>query len=144
MDQRQDDRLAIGGQSPDSGSAGQNENSSDPGAPVVRRVEFQALGQPVQGRSGRGPAPQFFGITLRLSAELGKITIPVRELINLETGSTLKLQRVADERVMILLNETPFAHGEVVVINERFAVRVTALLDEEPQASYEQNQRREG
>ncbi|MEW5785293.1 MAG: FliM/FliN family flagellar motor C-terminal domain-containing protein [Bacillota bacterium] len=97
--------------------------------PVVRKVEFPPLPDPAPAPAGKGVAPQFYGVTLRLSTELGKITLPVRDLINLKQGSKLKLQRVADERVLILVNEAPFAHGEVVVINERFGVRVTALVD---------------
>ncbi|MBS3942641.1 MAG: FliM/FliN family flagellar motor switch protein [Dethiobacter sp.] len=103
---------------------------SYPDTPVVRKVEFQPLPAPVSALSAKEPSPRFFGIPLSLSAELGKIAVPVSELISLKQGSTLKLQRVADERVLILLNETPFAHGEVVVINERFGIRVTSLLGE--------------
>ena len=80
---------------------------------------------------------------LRFSAELGKITLPVRELINLGVGSKLKLQRVADEQILLLVNETPFAHGEVVVINERFGVRVSSLVDGDTPAQ-KQNERKEG
>ena len=119
-------------------------SGSYPEAPVVRKVEFQPLPAPVSTRPVSEPSPRFFGIPLSLSAELGKITVPVSELINLKQGSTLKLQRVADERVLILLNETPFAQGEVVVINERFGIRITSLLDGETALSAGQNRGSEG
>jgi|LSQX01.2.fsa_nt_gb flagellar motor switch protein FliN/FliY len=122
------ERLPAG----DNGAGGANGNSDccgGPETPLVRKVEFQPLPEPAGEPGGKGIAPQFHGVMLRLSAELGKITLPVRELINLGVGSKLKLQRVADEQVLLLVNEIPFAHGEVVVINDRFGVRVGALVD---------------
>lgn len=138
MDHRHDQGRFSERRFPDPEMAESSETGRDPERPVVKNVEFQPLPETAPAPVSRGVAPQFFGVTLQLSTELGKITLPVRELINLQTGSTLKLQRVADERVLILVNEAPFAHGEVVVINERFGVRVTALLDGESTAT-EQN-----
>lgn len=96
----------------------------------IRKVVFQPLpeGEP-PSRSGV-IAPQFHDVSLTLSAELGRIKIRVRDLINLEKDSVLRLNRVADEKVLILINDTPFAQGEIVVINDRFGVRITSLVSE--------------
>lgn len=99
--------------------------------PEIRKVLFQPLAESAALLPKRGIAPEFYGVNLTVSAELGKVTLKVRELINLETDSILKLNRLADEKVLILLNETPFAHGEIVVINDRFGVRVTSLVSED-------------
>lgn len=99
--------------------------------PEIKKVVFQPLEESEPVAAKRGIAPEFYGVNLNLSAELGKVTIKVRDLINLEEGSVLKLNRVADEKVMILVNENPFAHGEIVVINDRFGVRVTSLVSED-------------
>ncbi len=99
--------------------------------PVIKKVVFQPLDESGSAAFRRGIAPEFYGVNLNISAELGQIMLKVRDLINLEEGSILKLNRVADEKVMILVNETPFAHGEIVVINDRFGVRITSLVSEE-------------
>jgi len=99
--------------------------------PAIKKVVFQPLDESGAAAFRRGIGPEFYGVNLNISAELGQIMLKVRDLINLEEGSILKLNRVADEKVMILVNETPFAHGEIVVINDRFGVRITSLVSEE-------------
>ncbi len=103
----------------------------DQGQPVIKKVVFQPLPDSGPVSLRRGIAPEFQGVNLNISAELGKVALKVRELINLEEGSVLKLNRIADEKVVILVNDTPFAHGEIVVINDRFGIRITALVGEE-------------
>ncbi len=107
------------------------DNSLNQGQPEIKKVVFKPLGESKPDSSIRGIAPEFHGVTLKVAAELGKVSLKVRELINLEEGSVLQLNRVADEKVQILVNGTPFAHGEIVVINDRFGVRITSLVDEE-------------
>ncbi len=104
---------------------------ADESGPEIKKVVFQPLEETEPVAAKRGIAHEFYGVNLNLSAELGKVTIKVRDLINLEEGSVVKLNRVADEKVMILVNENPFAHGEIVVINDRFGVRVTSLVSED-------------
>ena len=99
--------------------------------PEIRKVAFQQLTEPERKSFNRGIPVEFHNVSLVLGAELGKVTIKVFDLINLIVGSVLKLERVADEKVTILANGTPFAHGEIVVINDRFGVRVTALVSED-------------
>ena len=100
------------------------------GTPVVHKVTFPPLPKAPAGPAQHGIPPVFRGVTLTLNAELGKTTLKVRELINLGQGSLLKLDRLADESVALLVNEVPFAQGEVVVINDRFAVRVISFTGE--------------
>lgn len=107
------------------------EEGSRKSGPVIKKVTFQQLPEEGVPLPRRGIAPEFQAVSLTVSAELGRIMMRVRELINLEENSVLKLNRVADEKVLILVNETPFAHGEIVVINDRFGVRVTSLVSED-------------
>ncbi len=97
------------------------------GVPVVNRVTFPSLPDAPAGPSQHGIPAVFHAVALALQAELGKTMLKVRDLINLEQGSLLKLDRLADESIAVLVNEVPFAQGEVVVINDRFAVRITAF-----------------
>ncbi len=96
----------------------------------VQKVEFHPFPHlsavpPKQERS-----PLFDDVSLRLSAELGKTKAKIRDFINLEEGSLLELNRPADENVLLLANEVPFARGEIVVINERFGVRIISFVQE--------------
>ena len=98
----------------------------------VRKVEFRPFPEDdpaVPARRERAPA--FEGVQLKLNAQLGKIRIKVRDFINLEEGSLIELNRPADESVALLANDAPFARGEVVVINERFGVRIISFQHEE-------------
>lgn len=105
------------------------EDDSD--QPEIKKVVFEPLNKTETVAPKKGISPEFYGVSLNIGAELGKVQLKVRELINLEEGSVLQLNRVADERVIILVNDTPFAHGEIVVINDRFGVRVTSLVSED-------------
>ncbi len=107
------------------------DNQEDQGKPDIKKVVFQPLPDSAPVSPRRGIAPEFHGVGLNVSAELGKVTLKVRDLINLEEGSVLQLNRVADEKVLILVNETPFAHGEIVVINDRFGLRITSLVEDD-------------
>lgn len=114
-----------------SAASGGWEDNKGSEQPEIKKVVFQPLSESRQARKKRGITPEFHGVSLKVSAELGKIMLKVRELINLEDGSVLELNRMADEKVLILVNELPFAHGEIVVINDRFGVRVTSLVSED-------------
>jgi len=98
---------------------------------VVEKVEFQPLPSVSAAPLNNGIKPVFHGVMLNLQAELGKAGLNIRELLKLEEGSVLKLNRMTDENITILVNETPFAYGEVVVINEHFGIRITAFAGDD-------------
>ncbi len=115
---------------------GKQENAEVPDRgdrPVVEKVEFAPFTH-TESRQGFLDVETFSDIPLSVSAELGKTQLKVRDLIGLEKGSLLKLNRLADESISILVNEIPFAQGEVVVINERFGVRVVSFLGEQEES----------
>ncbi len=112
-------------------SEGKYEPDKNSAQPEIKKVAFQPLADNGQEGVDRGIPPEFHSVSLVLSAELGRVVIRVRDLINYSIGSVLKLERVADEKVTILVNGTPFAHGEIVVINDRFGVRITALVSDD-------------
>lgn len=98
----------------------------------IQRVEFRPFSRDdpaVLARRERAPA--FDRVRLKLNAQLGKIRVKVRDFINLKEGSLIELNRPADESVVLLANDAPFARGEVVVINERFGVRIISFQHEE-------------
>lgn len=67
-------------------------------------------------------------IPLRLTVELGSCTLSVAEILKLGTGSIVELDRPANEPVNLLANNRPIARGEIVAVEENFALRITELV----------------
>lgn len=71
-------------------------------------------------------------IKLQLTVELGRATLPVRKVLELTRGSIVELEKVAGEPVELYANGKLIAHGEVVVIEDNFGLRITSMTDPEP------------
>ena len=69
-------------------------------------------------------------VPVELAVEIGRTRMTVGATLELRPGSVVVLDRVAGEPVDLLVNGTPIARGEVVVIDEEFALRVTEVLGE--------------
>lgn len=67
-------------------------------------------------------------IPVTLSLEIGRTNINIRNLLQLNQGSVVELDRLAGEPLDVLVNGTLIAHGEVVVVNEKFGVRLTDII----------------
>src|SRR5690606_26644121 len=67
-------------------------------------------------------------IPVTISMEIGRTKIPIRNLLQLNQGSVVELDRLAGEPLDVLVNGTLIAHGEVVVINEHYGIRVTDVI----------------
>jgi flagellar motor switch protein FliN/FliY len=67
-------------------------------------------------------------IPVTLSMEIGKTRISIRNLLQLNQGSVVELDRLAGEPLDVLVNGTLVAHGEVVMVNEKFGIRVTDVV----------------
>lgn len=67
-------------------------------------------------------------IPVTLSMEVGRTQIPIRNLLQLNQGSVVELDRLAGEPLDVLVNGTLIAHGEVVVVNEKFGIRLTDVM----------------
>jgi flagellar motor switch protein FliN/FliY len=68
-------------------------------------------------------------VPLRVSIELGRISMTLQEVLSLGRGSIVELERLAGEPVDILVNDKIIGRGEVVVIDEYFGVKITELID---------------
>ncbi len=66
-------------------------------------------------------------VPLRVSVELGRTRLRIQELLELGQGAIVELDRLAGDAVDILVNGKQVAQGEIVVVNERFAVRVVSV-----------------
>lgn len=70
-------------------------------------------------------------IPVSLSLEVGKTSISIRKLLNLNQGSVIELDRLAGEPLDVLVNGTLIAHAEVVVVNDKFGLRLTDVINAE-------------
>lgn len=67
-------------------------------------------------------------IPLEISVELGRTKIPISDLLQLGQGSVIELAKMTGEPLEILVNQRLVARGEVVVINDKFGVRLTDVI----------------
>lgn len=67
-------------------------------------------------------------IPLEVSVELGRTRITIHELLQLGQGSVIELNKLAGEPLEILVNQKLVARGEVVVVNEKFGIRLTDII----------------
>ena len=69
-------------------------------------------------------------IPVTISMEVGRSHITIRNLLQLNQGSVVELDRVAGESLDVLVNGTLIAHGEVVVVNDKFGIRLTDVISQ--------------
>ena len=67
-------------------------------------------------------------VPVTLSLEVGRTRLPIRSLLQLSQGSVVELERAAGEALDVFVNGTLVAHGEVVVVNEKFGIRLTDVI----------------
>jgi len=73
------------------------------------------------------PLDRFYDVSVNLWAELGKISIPLGELLKLGQGSVVRLNRPISEPVELVAQGVRLARGEVVVVDDCFAIRITEI-----------------
>lgn len=120
-DQPQDDIDAL--------LSGANDAPSRSVAPAHERAQLEEL-EPAQRkqREGSPDLDVILDIPVRISMEVGNTEITIRNLLQLNQGSVIELDRLAGEPLDVLVNGTLIAHGEVVVVNERFGIRMTDVI----------------
>jgi flagellar motor switch protein FliN len=99
---------------------------------MVRPVEFSSFdnASSAVGEENRNLA-LVMDVSLGLTVELGKTTLPIKEILELTRGSVIELQRVAGEAVDLMANGKLIAKGEVVVIEDNFGLRITSIISPE-------------
>lgn len=77
---------------------------------------------------GEGSLDFILDIPLRVSVELGRTKILVQDLVKLHKGSVIELSKLAGEPLEVLVNDRVMARGEVIVVNEKFGIRLTDVV----------------
>jgi len=67
-------------------------------------------------------------IPVTLSVEVGRSSLKIRDLMHLTQGSVIELDRAAGEPLDLLVNNTVVAQGEIVLVNERYGIRLTRVV----------------
>jgi len=67
-------------------------------------------------------------ISVNLSIEVGRTSIKIKDLMRLTQGSVVELDRIAGEPLDLLVNDTVVAQGEVVLVNDRYGIRLTRVV----------------
>jgi len=96
----------------------------------VRTAELDNLESdnlPVAGDEDRN-LDMILDIPVTIAMEIGRTRISIRNLLQLNQGSVVELDRLAGEPMDVLVNGTLVAHGEVVVVNEKFGIRLTDVV----------------
>ena len=86
-----------------------------------------------EGKSSDDLSPELdviLDIPVSLSMEVGRTEIPIRTLLQLTQGSVVELDRLAGEPLDVLVNGTLIAHGEVVMVNDKFGIRLTDVVSQ--------------
>ena len=75
-----------------------------------------------------GAIDSLMDVTLQLTVELGNTLMTVRQVLDLQKGSVVELNRIAGDSVDVFVNGRLIARGEVVVVDDKFGIRVTELV----------------
>jgi flagellar motor switch protein FliN len=101
-------------------------------APSVKPANVRAAQLPELTAAPTGGASYnidlLLGVNLQVAVEIGRTTLPIREVLALTPGSIIELDKLAGEKVDILINGRAIAQGEVVVVDENFGVRITDVV----------------
>ncbi|REG82939.1 flagellar motor switch protein FliN [Marinomonas pollencensis] len=118
----------------EAGDAGGEENLDDEWAAAmseqdVKPVKLEELATPSSSGTDVGSdLDLIMDIPVTLSMELGNTEIAIRNLMQLTQGSVVELDRFAGEPLDVLVNGTLIAHGEVVVVNDKYGIRLTDVV----------------
>ncbi len=98
-------------------------------AEAVELEELTEDSTPITGEEKR-KLDAILDIPVTISMEVGRSNISIRNLLQLNQGSVVELDRVAGESLDVLVNGTLIAHGEVVVVNDKFGIRLTDVISQ--------------
>jgi len=95
-------------------------------------VRVKAMADEQESRDDKGESginlDFILDIPLRVTVELGRAKLPIQDLLKLGEGSVVELNKLVGEPLDVFVNGKPVARGEVVVLNEKFALRLTDIV----------------
>lgn len=94
----------------------------------ARAVDFAELASSAAS-PGIDSLDRLLNVTVTVTAELGRVTLPISEVLKLGVGTVLELHRSVSEPVDLMVQGVRLARGEVVVVDDRFAIRIKEIAD---------------
>ena len=104
---------------------------SDDETQELEAVAVENDAAPLQSFDAMVSADVLQSVPVTLSVEVGRTRLKIRDLLRLKQGSVIELERNAGEPLDLLVNNTVVAQGEVVLVNDRYGVRLTRILPSE-------------
>ena len=96
--------------------------------PEAQAAEFDNLSPEAPPEQVELNMDVILDVPVTLSMEVGRTKVPIRNLLQLNQGSVVELDREAGEPLDVFVNGTLIAHGEVVVVNDKFGIRLTDVI----------------
>ena len=113
--------------SDDDWAAAMGEQATVEETPAAQPAVFEQFGGSTEAATPQG-FDMILDIPVALTVELGRTKISIRNLLQLAHGSVVELDGLAGEPMDVLVNGTLIAQGEVVVVNEKFGIRLTDII----------------
>ncbi|TDP28665.1 flagellar motor switch protein FliN/FliY [Idiomarina aquatica] len=108
-----------------------SQGASHSGMEGVQTAELEELNEDTDvSDDDKRKLDAILDIPVTISMEVGRSQISIRNLLQLNQGSVVELERVAGEPLDVLVNGTLIAHGEVVVVNDKFGIRLTDVISQ--------------
>ena len=108
--------------------ADQQVNADVEGA--SQSADFKELGEGTTAQEGSKNLSFLLDIPLNVTVELGRTSMIINKMLHLAQGSVVELDKVAGEPVEVYINKKLLGKGEVVVVNDRFGVRITEIISQ--------------
>ncbi|MFZ5648346.1 MAG: flagellar motor switch protein FliN [Bacillota bacterium] len=106
------------------------------GPDIVRKVEYPVFTQPPPSDNIKVSINFIDDIQVTITAELGRTTMKIRDILKLSEGSILELEQPAGETSEVYINDQKMGKGEVIVIGSNFGIRIESILQKEKKESF--------
>lgn len=97
----------------------------------VKKVQFPELVPPPGLERLKIGFDYLAEIAVLVEARLGQATLKIKDILGLQEGSVIELEKAAGESADVLVNQQPFARGEIIVIGNNFGVRIDSIYEAE-------------
>ncbi len=108
------------GSQPDSGEGAPGQSAD------IHRIQFEQL-KHIAPEEPQKNVNRFDDVTLHVSIELGRVAVPVREILGWREGNVVETEKLSGQPMEIMVNGRQFGKGEVVVVGDNLAIRITDL-----------------
>lgn len=123
-----DDDMNQGDMADEWAAALEQQEQTEARASSAKQMALDDFAGSHAGTGGSPDLDVILDIPVTISMEVGRTSITIRNLLQLNQGSVIELDRLAGEPLDVLVNGTLIAHGEVVVVNEKFGIRMTDVI----------------